>query len=82
MAQRMNGSTGDARSFRVGLEEVLHHPILERPFPSGKEIGARIVADPQVRPQGFCCVAPEGLLAANAVLVVGASNMFSRHAMA
>jgi hypothetical protein len=68
VAQGVDGSAGDTRGLHVGLEEMLHHPFLDRAFPAGEEVGACISADPHVRPEGFGRVAPEGLLAADAVL--------------
>jgi hypothetical protein len=48
VAQGMDGSTGNACGFRVGLEEMLHHPFFERAFPSGEEVGACISPDTEV----------------------------------
>jgi hypothetical protein len=56
------------RSLCVGLDEMLHHPYLERALPSGEKVGACIVAVPDIRPEGFGCVAPEGLFSPDPVL--------------
>jgi hypothetical protein len=68
VAQSMDGSAGNACGLRVGLEEMLHHAFLERALPSGEEVLACISPDTEVCSQGFCGVAPEGLLTPDAVL--------------
>jgi hypothetical protein len=68
VAERMDGSAGNARRFGVGLEEMLHHAFFERPFTAGEEVWACISAHPQICPQGFGGVPPEGFLAADTVL--------------
>jgi hypothetical protein len=62
VAQGIDGAAGDACLLRVVLEELLHHPLLERPFPAGEEIGARGLANPEVRARGLGRVAPQGPL--------------------
>jgi hypothetical protein len=44
VAESMDRSAGNAHSLCVGLEEMLHHPFLERALPSGEKVGACIVA--------------------------------------
>jgi hypothetical protein len=52
----------------VVLEQLLHHPLLERPFPAGEQVGAFVLTLTQVGPQEFGGMPPQRLLPSDSVL--------------
>jgi hypothetical protein len=67
VAQRVHGADGNPRFFGIVPQEVLNHPLLERTPSAGEQIRPRIVADPETAAQEFGRVAPQRLLAAEAI---------------